>query len=77
MEKEEAILDAVFNYFGVHFVQKYLKPAGAAAMSASTTQGKEDADDDDDNSDSAKFGLDIDEDALINEKKTILKSNLY
>ena len=53
------ISDAVFNYFGAHFAQKYLGPAGAATMSATTTQGNTDADDDDDNSDSAEFGPDI------------------
>ena len=73
VEKKEEILDAVFNYFGAHFAQKYLGPAGATAMSATTNQGKEDADDDDDDSDSAKFGPDIDEDALINEKNDFEK----
>ena len=45
-------------------------------MTATTTQGKTDADDNDDDSDSAEFGPDIDEDALINEKPN-LKGNLF
>ena len=72
VEKEEVISEAVFNYFGAHFMQKYLGPARAAAMTTTTTQGKTDADDD--NSDSAEFGPDIDEDVLINEKTDFKKS---
>ena len=37
VEREEVISDAVFNYFGAHFAQKYLGPAGAAALSATIT----------------------------------------
>ena len=62
VEREEVISDVVFNYFGAHFAQKYLGPAGSAAMTATTAQGKTDADDNDDDSDSPEFGLDIDED---------------
>ena len=66
-EKKDIMSDAAFNYFVAHFVQKYLGPARAAAMSATKTLGKEDADDDDDNS--AEFGPDVNEDAFMNEKK--------
>ena len=74
-EKEDIVSDADFNYFDAHFMQKYLGPARAAAMSATTIPGKTYADDGDDDSDSTEFGPDIDKDALTNKKPNLKNSS--